>query len=648
MGNKVILLFFITCTTFATFAQKKHLSEAKPFFHSRSEVKSDLLFNYDVNFYHLNLEADNQSDAIKGNVLIKTTVRKDDFTKFGIELVNSLTVDSVFLNQKKVNYQHQDSLITVNLDSPLNTGDKLDARVYYHGQTGSGMRKQTSSTWNKEVNYTLSESFHAKDWFPCKEVLTDKADSAYIYVTTNEELKVGSNGVLKGVDLLEDGKARYRWETTHPINYYLISVSIGDFLEYSFYKTSEEDPSDSLLIQNFLYDDQECLNQYRRIIDQTDDFIALLNEKYGPYPFKDEKYGHCMAPFGGGMEHQTMTTMGGFNFGITIHELGHQWFGDYVTCATWQDIWINEGFATYTEYLGEEFLHNQQSADEWMKDAHKYVFSEQGGSVYIPEEEKENESRIFNYRLSYKKGAAIVHQIRFELNDDSVFFKTLRNFLNKYADSAATGEDFRKVLENTSGRDFTEFFKQWYYGEGYPIINVDWEKKESSDSLRIIVSQESSMPDATPFFKMHTEYLIEHSNGDTVIRTYQKQPEDTFCVYMPEKVNSIQVDPNNWVINKTGTVQTSSEKEKAPENNTSHWKVYPIPAGDKIHIESLPDFSNEKVTIHFYTVQGKKVKSLKSTANKIITVDCSDLNTGLYYIKLLSNGTKATKKILIE
>ena len=202
---------------------------------------------------------------------------------------------------------------------------------------------------------------------------------------------------------------------------------------------------------------------------------------FGTYPFISEKYGHCVAPLGGGMEHQTMTTLANFNFLLVAHELAHQWFGDYVTCGSWQDIWINEGFASYAEYIACQYLQSQTNADLWMADAQTYVKSETDGSVFVPEAFSTDEERIFDYRLSYKKGAAIIHMIRGELQNDSLFFSILRDYLDRYKNDVATGEDFKEVLEEKSGRDFTAFFNQWFYGEGYPSITVNW--KHEQDTL---------------------------------------------------------------------------------------------------------------------------------------------------------------------
>ena len=147
------------------------------------------------------------------------------------------------------------------------------------------------------------------------------------------------------------------------------------------------------------------------------------------YPFSEEKYGHAMAPMGGGMEHQTMTTLQDFGFFLVAHELAHQWFGDHITCGNWQDIWINEGFASYMEYVAAQELLGQEAADGWMTNAMSVAKSRTRGSVFVPEEGVEDEYRLFDYALSYKKGAILLHMIRYELDDDDLFFGALRQYL---------------------------------------------------------------------------------------------------------------------------------------------------------------------------------------------------------------------------
>ncbi len=179
-----------------------------------------------------------------------------------------------------------------------------------------------------------------------------------------------------------------------------------------------------------------------------------------------------MAPMGGGMEHQTMTTLHDFSFYLVAHELAHQWFGDFITCGNWQDIWINEGFASYLEYVAAQELLGQAAADEWMANAMSIALRETSGSVYVPEERVDDTYRLFDYGLTYKKGATLLHMIRFILDDDALFFSTLKVYLEAYGNGLATGADFQEILESESGMDFSCFFDQWYYGEGFPEVQM--------------------------------------------------------------------------------------------------------------------------------------------------------------------------------
>jgi len=302
-----------------------------------------------------------------------------------------------------------------------------------------------------------------------------------------------------------------------------------------------------------VYDYPNCLESNKTNIDRTPGMIELMSNMYGLYPYYAEKYGHYMwyPPSFSGMEHITMSGMRYFSFDLIAHELGHSWFGDNVTCASWSDIWVNEGFATYSQYLARQSLLSQGSADYLMSVYMDYVLQSSTGSVYVPEDELSSWGRIFNTRLTYRKGGALVHMIRFEMQNDSLFFKTHYEFQELYKDSVATGMDFKAVCEQVSGLDFTDFFNQWYFGEGFPIYGLDWWQHE--DTLFMNVEQSTSNP-VTPLYKMPMEYLINHTGGDTTIRFYHLTNDTTFRFITSHEVEEIEIDPNNWVLNQVGEV----------------------------------------------------------------------------------------------
>jgi len=179
-----------------------------------------------------------------------------------------------------------------------------------------------------------------------------------MFLTCDDDCMAGSNGVLTNIVELPNNKKRFEWKSNYPINYYLLSYAVAEYQDYSIYAHPEG--SEPILIQNFVYDNSYYLSGNKEDIDHTIDLIEVFSDKFGFYPFVNEKYGHCLTTLGGGMEHKTITTLVSFGFGLVAHELGHMWFGDYVTCATWKDIWINEGFVSYTEYVAAENLFDKR------------------------------------------------------------------------------------------------------------------------------------------------------------------------------------------------------------------------------------------------------------------------------------------------
>ncbi len=603
----------------------------------QTHVSDSGLLLYDVHHYNINLEISDTSTYLKGYSEVLATVL-GTLDELVIELSSDLVVDSVILEDRAVNdFTHESDLIRIEPPEPVRAGDRFFLRVYYHGiggQSGifAGISNRTDKEWGNRVTYTLSEPFRALDWFACKQVLSDKADSADINITVDEGLMAGSNGLLVRVDSLPGNKIRYNWRTRYPVAYYLLSISVSRYTDYSIY-TDAGEGNDSILIQNFIYDAPDYLERNREQIDATADLIRLYSDLFSDYPFAGEKYGHCLAPMGGGMEHQTMTTLSGFGFNLVAHELTHQWFGDHVTCAGWQDVWVNEGFASYGEYLALEFLRTPREAAQWMEQAHLWALSEPQGSVYIPVADANDPVRIFSRSLSYKKGAALLHMIRYELGNDSVFFETLARFQDRYADSIATGRDFLEVLNETSGNSYDWFFDQWYYGQGFPYFQFIWWQERDSVIIEIRQTPSSMV---TPFFRTKLGLALQYEGGgDTLVQTRCDSSYMRIGIRLDRPVSAIIPDPDNWVLETSEVIKKSY--------NAGYFSVHPNPFGNELRV--LFRTGSNKREIRLSDLTGKVLVE-QSSAEGTVTLDTRNLRQGLYLLQVMEGKERYTAKVV--
>jgi len=631
------LLLFLVSTV--SFAQDRHAcSRLKS--HQTNQNRSARLsdayiettMQYDVHYYFLNINLEKTATDISGTSAIYATAQTGDMETFLFELWDDFTISEIRLNgTDPVSFTRDESAVLIPVDFEL--GESFFFEIDYAGTPptgggplgGGGMTNDSSPSWGNQVTWSLSEPFAAYEWFPVKQLLTDKADSVRVMITTDTSNMAGSNGLLQSVTELPGGKHRFDWKSNYPIDYYLISVAVGQYVDYTIYaEPSGEDP---IMIQNFIYDNPLCLTWFESDINETADYLELYSELYGPYPFREEKYGHCMAPIGGGMEHQTMTTQGYFVNWLTAHELGHQWFGNSVTCASWADIWINEGFASYSEELMmEEFYPGDEVGH--MADRHENIMSSPGGSVWV--EDTLNVSRIFNGRLSYDKGAAIVHTLRFLINDDVIFFDALQTFQEVYIDSTAKGDDFIEVIEDVTGMDFSAYMDEWYYGEGFPTYSIDYALV--GEDLIIMLDQTVSMPGETPFFTNDLEVEVIGVDGyeETFRLTDLEDGSGTFFFTFPEAVDQIVIDPNNWIINQDGSIEENMNLANLVETSGAI-ELYPNPVSDLLTI-SLPTAGN-----HSYRIVNEAGQViLKGSANQVNEqIDVSRLAKGAYYLQIL-------------
>jgi len=589
---------------------------------------------YDVKFYDLLLSVSNENTVIEG----RASIRIEPVTPMDtlvLELQEALEVSDVVLKDEILgpdyffhpDFLHDQDVIYIPLDRVRDTGESFVVTIGYGGEAGqnrgffAGITSATDPEFGFNVTYTLSEPLNAKDWFPVKQVLEDKIDSVWMRIECGNHLMAASNGLLVKIEQMEGMKHVFHWKTRYPIAYYLLSIAVADYRDFSFHAPLRED-SDSVLVQNYIYDSDLVFLEYEKQIRDTGPMITTFSELLINYPFSKEKYGHAMAPMGGGMEHQTMTTIHGFRFFLVAHELAHQWFGDYVTCGNWQDIWINEGFASYMEYVAAQQLMGQEAADGWMSNAMSIALGETAGSVFVPVDQVEDTYRLFDYGLSYKKGAILLHMIRYRIDDDELFFGILRKYLTLFGDGLATGADFLEILEGESGMEFSCFFDQWYYGEGYPGFNLHWYQHD--DSLQLRSEQSSTAPGVTPLFETPFDIEIRYTGGATErVRFFQDEPVEEFSHPVSGLVEDILFDPDNFLLKKVSVIHREAAERMI---------IYgPNPVTDRLHIRLRNAGQIDDIMIT--SISGQEVYR-SSDADNPLTVDLSFLSAGPYMLVL--------------
>ena len=509
----------------------------------------------DQHYSRFRWQVDPAVHYIKGEVM---TVFEplENLSTLDFDFSAALTMDSIKYHGQTLGFlQGTGDILTVNFPAVLPALLPDSLTFYYQGAptaTGFGSFATELHGDSIPVLWTLSEPYGAREWFPCKISMDDKLDSIDIFITAPEAYRAASNGLLKSETSLNGWKTAH-WKHRYPIATYLICMAVTNYVTFENLVPAGED---TIHVLNYVYPEElnAALNGTPFIVSQ----MQLYNDLFGIYPFKKEKYGHAQFNWGGGMEHQTMTFVTNFGYELIAHELAHHWFGDKVTCASWQHIWLNEGFATYLsglcyEYLAPQYWQNfkQQRIDN--------ITSEPGGSVFV--DDTTSVGRIFSGRLTYAKGAMVLNSLRW-ICGDSAFFNGVRNYLNApgIAYGYAYTKDLQFYLEQASGKDLDGFFADWFTGEGYPSYQLNWSE---DDFHHVIVNlgQQQSHP-SVPFFELPVPVRFSNAEQDTIIVLQHEFSGQSFTFDLDFAATEVSIDPDLWLISKNNTVQQVSNTEE--------------------------------------------------------------------------------------
>ncbi|HBH49150.1 MAG TPA: peptidase M1 [Bacteroidales bacterium] len=592
--------------------------------------------NYNIIYHRIHWKTDPAVRFIAGNVTSYIKAVENDVTTIEFDLHNDLIVDSILQRNQHLTFTHASNVIAIELNQSLSEGDLDSLSVYYQGvPPSSGFGSYATSTHNfTPIMWTLSEPYGAMEWWPCKQTLSDKIDSIDIYIENPSQYRAASNGKLIYEQINGDKRTTF-WKHRYPIVTYLVAIAVTNYEDYSHVAMVNE--TESVEILNYVY--PESRSSAESATEYTVDALEFLSQKFIPYPFYKEKYGHAQFGWGGGMEHQTMSFMGGFSQGLIVHELAHQWFGDHVTCASWEDIWVNEGFAVFCEGLVIEELNPSQWLRWKMDEINAVVEKRKWGSVWVDDTTSVN--RIFDYYLTYVKGGQLLHMLRHQLGDED-FFEGINNMLTNQASSGkfASAMDVKNYLAAAADTNLDYFFNTWYYGQGYPEYTFQL-LNETIDSITFSVSQTTTHA-SVDFYPMHVPVNIAGNGSSKDIRLHHTENGQVFTVQTGFELQTITFDPDYTIV--------------APHPANIHYTVTEsIDLGEGILISPNPltdffilDVSQEitLTSIELYDITGKLMKSWSQNELESNYFDLSTHASGIYQLKITTPESFVVKQII--
>lgn len=607
--------------------------------------------SYDVIKYSLDLDLYScyTSPYPKSFTGVEIITIKIDSTLSGIKLnavSTSLNIDSVSLNGDS--FTHLNDTLTIQLDKTYLPGETADIKIYYHHTNVSDHGFYASGGYV----FTDCPPEGARKWFPCWDRPSDKA-LWELYASVPLSVRLGSAGSLADSTVTGDTLV-YHWISENPVSTYLITISSKvDFLKHVEFWKKPADPNDSIPVLIF-YKSGENISTVSEVIAPLTDFYS---EKFGDYPFEKIGFATLNSSFPwGGMENQTMVNLmpGGYgNEELIAHEHSHQWFGDLVTCGTWADIWLNEGFGTYCANL---WIENEEGYDVYKNEmnilANQYLNNNPGWPIYHPSWAIHTPpgNQLYNEAISYNKGACVLHQLRYVLGD-SLFFLVLKGYATdtNFMYKNAVTEDFVAKANQVSGLDLGWFFDEWVYAPNHPIYEnlVGFVDSGAGWKVNLTINQ---IQTTTMFFTMPVQIGIEFIDGtDTMIQVINNSNSQFFEFLFTKQPVSLTFDPlRNILLKQASTIVGISDSPVLSTDD--RLQAHPNPFTDRIKLTYNVE-SPGNVRISILDINGREMKTMVDRRHEpgtyqIILSEVSVLSPGMYIVKLESSGYQETKTII--
>ena len=524
----------------------------RPFAKPGSAPMAERVRTFDVRHLKADLTLDTKKGEIRGTVTQTIAPLHPGLESVTLDCGADLKVSKVAVGSNVCKYAQQGNELVITLDKGYGPDEMIPLAVTYAGTPDVGIRfvkPDADHPQRQPCVWTQGEPEDARFWLPCYDYPNERF-TAEMIVTVDNPLTVVSNGVLISTHQNGDGTSTFDWKMDDQLPAYLLSVTAADFAVY-------HDKLGTLPVDYYVLKEVDEATA-RRAMGKTPRMIEFFNRKIGtPYAFA--KYAQvCLPEFGGGMEHSSATTMTDSILvdavahaerdadSLVAHELAHQWFGDLLTCRDWSNLWLNEGFASYFDPLFTEYdLGPDAFALAMASDRQTYLGSDRQYRRPIVEARYNDPWQMFD-GVTYSKGACVLHALRGLVGDDA-WWRGVQLYVARNKDKVVATDDFKKAMEEASGRDLGWFFDQWVFHGGHPELTARWRYEDADKTLRLKVEQTQAVDEVTPLFRLPTTVEIGGESGVRSVPIVIDAKTQEFIIPAASRPKMVQIDPMGWI-----------------------------------------------------------------------------------------------------
>lgn len=608
--------------------------------------------SFDVLKYTIDIDLSNNFDSpfphdFNAEVMVKfrvdTALNKIQLNAYN----NSIQVISV--GMAGTLFSHNDDLLEINLDNTYMPGDIVEVSIdYYHKDVTDGAFYAGGG-----FIFTDCEPEGARRWFPCWDRPSDKA-ALEVMATVPSSVRLGSNGVLVDSTLVGENLV-YHWKSDNPIATYIMVLTAKKNYNLDIYYW--ERPSDGKMIPfRFYYNDGENPDV---MADMSLEMSDWFSEGYGEYPFEKNGFATLNSEFTwGGMENQTLTSLcpGCWFESLVAHEFAHMWFGDMISPGTWADLWLNEGFATWSEaYWYESYDGYNGYKDDIEANASYYKNANPGWPIYNPEwiEETPPNGTLFNGAITYAKSCCVLHQFRYIVGD-SLFFAAIYNYATdtvNFKHKTVVTEDFVDKMSETVGEDMGWYFYPWLEQPNHPIYKNEYYFDQGEDDTWSVNFLAKQIQTDAPFFPMELNIYVAFTDlSDTTLRFRNMENEESFVFWFNKEPVYLAFDLSNDIVLKQASLVLSTD-ETEMTSTTRLIGNLPNPANNETVISYYLEESGLS-TIDLIDLSGRMVKQIRNEVQDAgphqVNLKTDNLESGVYFYKLSVNGQNFVNKMIIR